>query len=216
MAARSWLRFGRLGSILARNAFRSLNSWPSLSAAAVESGGDRAERLVEFGGVDFRQHRSELLEHGVDLDGDPAGIEHLAGAQALRRGVFGGNQLDELRAERRRRDDVDEDIGRQEAHPGRVDGQMNRRLPVGHVLDGRDGADRRAVQFDLGAGVHHQTRAIGKHGHRHGLGEAAAELRQRDGDDRDDDDDGGQARERAQVRVPTGTREDPGDRPATT
>ena len=76
--------------------------------------------------------------------------------------------------------------------PGRVDGQMNGGLSVWLVLDGRDGADRCAVQFDLGARVHHETRTIGNHGHRHGLGEAAAELRQREGDDRDDDDDGRQ------------------------
>jgi hypothetical protein len=58
------------------------------------------------------------------------------------------------------------------------------------------------VQFDLGAEIHHQTRAIGNHSHRDGVGEAAAELRQRNGGHRDDDDDRGQTRQWALVAAP--------------
>ena len=65
-----------------------------------------------------------------------------------------------------------------------------RRPPLAVVLDGRRCRPvRRAA--DLAPGFIIRTRAIGKHGHRHGLGEAAAELRQRKGDDRDNIDDGG-------------------------
>ena len=76
---------------------------------------------------------------------------------------------------------------------GRIDGQMNGGLPVMGVLDGSDGADRCAMQLDLGAGVHHQTRAIGNHGHRHGFGETAPELSHGKADESGDDHDGRQA-----------------------
>ena len=83
----SWLRFGRLGSILARNALKSVKRLAELLAAAVERRRDRAEGLVQLRGVDLVQHRDELLEDGVDLDGDVLALDHLSLVQLLRRRV---------------------------------------------------------------------------------------------------------------------------------
>ena len=49
----SWLRFGRLGSILARNAFRSLEQLAESSTPTVKGCGDRTERLLSLAGSIF-------------------------------------------------------------------------------------------------------------------------------------------------------------------
>jgi hypothetical protein len=43
---------------------------PDLLAAPVHRRRDRTQRLIEFRGLDLRQHRRQLLEDRVDLDHD--------------------------------------------------------------------------------------------------------------------------------------------------
>ena len=165
---------------------RSTSVWPNLSPRPLKRLGDRAEGLVELGRVDLGQHRDQLLEDGVDLDGDVSPpLITCPALQRLRRRVGGRHQFDELRAEHRRGGDVDAHVGRDVPTTGRGrcarcraavpsgSGSMEATLPTWAPL-----------HLDLGVGVHHQAGAVGDHGHRNGFGEAVPE--QPDGRRRDD------------------------------
>ena len=55
-ASMSWARFGRLGSILASSALKSVSVWPNFSPRPLNAVRDRAERLVQLGGIDLVEH----------------------------------------------------------------------------------------------------------------------------------------------------------------
>ena len=110
----SWLRFGRLGSILARNALKSVSVLPIFSPRPLNAVAIAPRVWLSLTGSILSKHRDELLEDGVDLDHDVLALNHLSPMQFLRRGVRRRLQLDELGAEHRRRRDVDSHVGRDE------------------------------------------------------------------------------------------------------
>ena len=192
----SWARFGRLGFDLGQQRVEVGQRLAELLAAAVERRRDRAEGLVELGRVDLVQHRDELLEDGVDLDGDVLALESPAPRAASpltgRVGAtsstnFAPNTVDDAMS-----------TPTLDGMSCSCDGSIARcrtAVPSGRVSIEDDLADLHAAHLHLGVGVHHQAGAIGDHRHRNGFGEAAAEQADRQRDDRDDRDDHGQARQ---------------------
>ena len=192
----SWLRFGRLGSILARNALKSVSVWPIFSPRPLNAVAIAPSVSLSLAGSILSSSCDELLEDRVDLDGDVLALNHLARAQFLLRRVRRRDELHELGAEHRRRRDVDVDVGRNEMQLRGIHRQVERGRAVGLRLDRGHLADLDAAHLHLGVGVHHQAGAIRDHRHRNGVGEAAPEQADGQRDDRDDRDHGRQTRQR--------------------
>ena len=193
----SWLSFGRLGSILARKALKSVSVLPIFSPRPLNAVAIAPRVSLSLAGSILSSTCTSCSKTVLISTIDVLALNHLSRAQLLRRRVRRRRHVDELGAEHRRRCDVDIDVGRDEMQLRRIHRQMNGGRAVGPALDRIDLADLDAAHLHLGVGVHHQTGAIRNHRHRNGFGEAAPEQADGQGDDHGDRDNHRQTRQRA-------------------
>ena len=199
----SWLRFGRLGSILASSALKSTSVWPNFSPRPLNALAIAPRVSLSFAGSILSSTVDQLLEDGVDLDGDVLALEHLTLAQRLAGRV--GRRRRVARTSRRtpsttrcRRATL---AGMSCSCVGSI-ARCRTAVPSGRVSMRLDLADLHAAHLDLGVGVHHQAGALRDHRHRNGFGRsrrgtgatASAKIS-------DEHDDRGQARPAARTAL---------------
>ena len=141
----------------------SVIAWPMTSPLPRRDSATADSTEFSFAGSMDCDHRLQVLEHGVDLDGHVAGVQHRAGLERLGPAPSAGTMRSTYLAPNAVLDLISAStlLGRYWNGPGSIfrfsDGEV---APLVGA-DGADLADLDAAQLDLGAVLHDQAGPVG-------------------------------------------------------